>query len=252
MIARLVDKDGTGSAPAAAAGADRDLVLEVQRQLTRIGLDPGPLDGQIGARTIEAIEVYQDARGLPVDGRPSRGLLDRLAREPNRLRDTDQTSRIATNGAVAELLGATGSGKFPVAAPAPAPAPASAQRILGLDGYVAFRKAFAAAEVGDFGRAIDFYNRAIEAGDLVLADLADAYYNRANVRSHTLAYDFAIADYGAAIVNKPEFPGAYYNRGFAFEASGRHTLAVADFMKARALGLQRLGVRSPDQLPPKR
>jgi tetratricopeptide (TPR) repeat protein len=120
------------------------------------------------------------------------------------------------------------------------------------DGYDAFKKAFAAAEDGEFSRAIELYTLAIEGGDLALADLADAFYNRANARSYTKAFDFAVADYGAAIVNKPKFPGAYYNRGFAFEASGRHTLAVADFMKARALGLQRLGTRFPDQPPPGR
>ncbi len=106
--------------------------------------------------------------------------------------------------------------------------------------------------MGDFARAIELYSRAIEGGDLALADLADAFYNRANARSYAQAYDFAIADYGAAIVNKPAFPGAYYNRGFAFKASGQRTRALADFMKARALGLQRLGVRAPDAPPPAR
>ncbi len=121
-----------------------------------------------------------------------------------------------------------------------------------LDGYGAFQVAFAAAEVGDFTRAIELYTRAINGGDLALSDLADAFYNRANARSYAEAYDFAIADYGAAIVNKPEFPGAYYNRGFAFKARGQRTRALADFMKARALGLVRLGARSPDQPPPRR
>jgi tetratricopeptide (TPR) repeat protein len=169
-------------------------------------------------------------------------LLDSLAREPNGAAGPDQTSRVATSGAVAQLLGAVDGKKLPpptVAAPV-------------RDSYDAFKKAFVAAEAGDFARAIELYSRAIEGGDLLLADLADAFYNRANVRSYTKAYEFAIADYGAAIVNKPRFPGAYYNRGFAFEASGQRTRALADFMKARALGLQRLGVRAPDAPPPER
>ncbi len=164
---------------------------------------------------------------------------------------TGQTSRVASDGAVADLLGAAGSEKFP--APAPGAAANAARPAVSIfDGYDAFEKAFAAAEVGDFARAIELYTRAIEGGDLALADLADAFYNRANARSYTEAYGFAIADYNAAIVNNPRFPGAYYNRGFAFEASGRRTRALADYMKARALGLQRLGVRSPDQPPPGR
>ena len=44
---------------------------------------------------------------------------------------------------------------------------------------------------------------------------------------------------------------AYYNRGFALDANGHDTRALADFMKARALGLRRLGVRSPDAPPPR-
>ena len=156
---------------------------------------------------------------------------------------------------MARLRGAAGGEKFsaPVAAAARATAARPDARALAdLDGYGAFKIAFAAAEVGDFARAIELYSRAIEGGDLALSDLADAFYNRANARSYSRAYDFAIADYGAAIVNKPEFPGAYYNRGFAFKASGQRTRALADFMKARALGLQRLGVRLPDQPPPRR
>jgi tetratricopeptide (TPR) repeat protein len=121
-----------------------------------------------------------------------------------------------------------------------------------LDGYDAFERAIVASEAGDFARAIALYSRAIEGGDLELTYLADAFFNRANVRSHTKEYDFAIADYGAAIVNKPEFPGAYHNRGFAFEASGRHNRAMADFIKARALGMGRLPARTPDQPPPLR
>ena len=119
------------------------------------------------------------------------------------------------------------------------------------DGYDAFKKGYAAARAGDFDRAIEFYTRAIEGGDLALTDLADAFYNRANARSYKGALAFAIADYGSAILNKPEFPGAYYNRGFALEVTGQRTRALADFMKARALGLRRLGVRSPD-VPPHR
>ena len=221
----------------------------------RYDLGPGPLDGQLGGRTSEAIQAYQGAHGLAADGRPSRALLDRLTREPDGSGRTgpnggssgalgpDKTSRVATNGALAPLLGAVDGEKFP------------AQPVIAafaLDGYRVFKIAFAAAEVGDFARAIELYTRAIEGGDLALADLADAFYNRANARSYGKAYAFAIADYGAAIVNKPEFPGAYYNRGFAFQANGQRTRALADFMKARALGLRRLGVRYPDQPPPKR
>ena len=119
------------------------------------------------------------------------------------------------------------------------------------DGYDAFKKGYAAALAGNFDLAIDFYTRAIEGGDLALTHLADAFYNRANARFYKGTIEFAIADYGSAIVNKPEFPSAYYNRGFALKATGQRTRALADSMRARALGLRRLGVRSPDVPPPR-
>ncbi len=119
------------------------------------------------------------------------------------------------------------------------------------EGYKNFKKGDAAAQSGNLKLAIDFYTRAIETGDLKLDHLAGAYYNRANVHHYDGALNFAIQDYSSAILNKPDFPSAYYNRGFAFEANRQHTRAVADFMKARALGLHRLGVRSPDLPPPR-
>ncbi len=251
MIARLVQKDGA-AAVASEDRPDRDLVLALQRHLARIGLDPGPLDGQAGARTTQAIESYQRARGLAVDGRPSQELLERLERErpdevsPGGEATDDQTSQAvpsAPGEPKFELRNAETAAKFPAAS--------VAAGLRAVDGYDAFKKGYAAAEAGDYDLAIEFYTRAIEGGDLALAHLADAFYNRANARSYKGAVEFAIADYSSAIVNNPKFPGAYYNRGFALRANGQRTRALADFMKARALGLQRLGVRSPDAPPPR-
>jgi peptidoglycan hydrolase-like protein with peptidoglycan-binding domain len=251
MIARLVQRDGAAGG-AAGGRPDRDLVLALQRQLARIGLDPGPLDGRVGARTTQAIESYQRARGLAVDGRPTQALLDRLARErpgaasPGAEATDDQTSQAVPSAPADtqfELRNAETAAKFP--------AVIAAAGVRAGDGYDAFKRGYAAAVAGDYDLAIEFYTRAIEGGDLALAHLADAFYNRANARSYKGAFDYAIADYSAAIVNNPEFPGAYYNRGFALEANGQRIRALADFMRARALGLQRLGVRSPDAPPPR-
>ncbi len=277
MIARLVQPGGR-----AAAGtgnrADPGLVLAVQRHLARIGLDPGPLDGQVGAQTTRTIEAYQRAHGLPVDGRPTHDLLARLEREPAGPAPPAQAATVQAVPAQATpvqapsaqmptdpgLLGGEaagdgagslapragdGTGERAAQAPPALKFPVSNRPVAG--GYDAFKKGYAAALAGDFDLAIAFYTRAIEGGDLALTHLADAFYNRANARSYKGALAFAIADYGAAIVNKPAFPSAYYNRGFALEASGQHTRALADSMRARALGLQRLGVRSPDVPPPR-
>ena len=48
-----------------------DLVADAQRQLNLRGFDPGPIDGQLGLRTLRAIRAYQaDAR--------ARGILEAL------------------------------------------------------------------------------------------------------------------------------------------------------------------------------
>lgn len=45
------------------AGAKR-----LQARLAKLGFDPGPIDGIVGARTVKAIEQYQSAHHLPVTG----------------------------------------------------------------------------------------------------------------------------------------------------------------------------------------
>ena len=129
-------------------------------------------------------------------------------------------------------------------------AAATANAASDLSGYDAFKQGFVAARDGDLDQAIVYYSGAIESGDLTLEDIAAVLYNRANAYHYKGLFDQAIADYDAALSNKPNFPAAHYNRGFAFAAKGLRTRAVEDYQKARALGLQRLGVRSPDLAPP--
>ncbi len=56
------------------------LVAEVQEQLAALGYEPGPADGKVGARTRRAVEAFQEAQGLPRDGRATARLLDQLAK----------------------------------------------------------------------------------------------------------------------------------------------------------------------------
>ena len=51
--------------PAEAGGAD---VERAQQALKRMGHDPGPVDGVMGAQTAEALRAYQKAQGLRVTG----------------------------------------------------------------------------------------------------------------------------------------------------------------------------------------
>ena len=56
------------------------VVREIQTLLRRLGFPAGAIDGRAGPRTEAAIEAFQRARGLPVDGRLSLDLL-RLLRD---------------------------------------------------------------------------------------------------------------------------------------------------------------------------
>jgi len=53
-------------------------IREAQKQLREAGFDPGPIDGQLGQQTNQAIREYQKDNGLPQTGRldePTKELL---------------------------------------------------------------------------------------------------------------------------------------------------------------------------------
>ena len=54
------------------------LVMDIQRELVRLGWLQGGIDGAIGPATIAAIQNFQRETRLTVDGRPSQSLLQRL------------------------------------------------------------------------------------------------------------------------------------------------------------------------------
>src|SRR4051794_11536724 len=49
-------------------GSSGEAVRELQQALKGLGYDPGAVDGQFGARTENAVNAFQKARGLTVDG----------------------------------------------------------------------------------------------------------------------------------------------------------------------------------------
>ncbi len=51
--------------------ANSSAVHRVQAGLTKLGYDPGPIDGAMGSRTENAIRTYQGDHKLLVDGRPT-------------------------------------------------------------------------------------------------------------------------------------------------------------------------------------
>ena len=62
----------------APAVAYPELIMEVQLALAELGYQPGPVDGQSGQRTTEAVKAFQRNEGLPVTGRIDEDLLDEL------------------------------------------------------------------------------------------------------------------------------------------------------------------------------
>jgi peptidoglycan hydrolase-like protein with peptidoglycan-binding domain len=42
-------------------------IIEIQQALSKAGYNPGPMDGVIRSQTMNAVNSYQTAKGLPVD-----------------------------------------------------------------------------------------------------------------------------------------------------------------------------------------
>jgi localization factor PodJL len=57
---------------------ESELVALVQRLLAENGFDPGPPDGLLGEKTIDAITAFQGKAGLPKTGKIDTGLVAAL------------------------------------------------------------------------------------------------------------------------------------------------------------------------------
>ncbi len=73
---------GAGGIQAAWPDVNFDLTfaqrVEIQKRLSARGFETGGADGRFGARTYEAVIGFQRKAGLPLDGKPSLKLLERL------------------------------------------------------------------------------------------------------------------------------------------------------------------------------
>ena len=82
-VGHLADRiRGQGAFVGAWPDVDFDLSfeqrVELQKRLNALGYNTGGDDGRFGARTYEAIIAFQKSAGLPLDGRPSLKLLERV------------------------------------------------------------------------------------------------------------------------------------------------------------------------------
>jgi peptidoglycan hydrolase-like protein with peptidoglycan-binding domain len=68
------------------------LTKRVQKILTELGYDPGPIDGQYGRRTASAIKAFQLDNGLMPDGKIDKSLLKTLEKSININQSTDQST----------------------------------------------------------------------------------------------------------------------------------------------------------------
>lgn len=66
--------------PPRVAVAPNATVLSIQQSLTRLGFNPGPIDGKPGPATASAIRAYQQQYGLLVTGQPSQALAQHMLR----------------------------------------------------------------------------------------------------------------------------------------------------------------------------
>lgn len=78
---------------------DPALVRQAQQHLLALGHQPGPRDGVLGRQTTSAIESYQAAKGLEVDGRLNEALVAALS--------ADQHAQTAVAAPSADSLAAT-------------------------------------------------------------------------------------------------------------------------------------------------
>ncbi len=69
----------TQGANAASGEVTREMIAKVQSLLAGMGYDPGPADGQIGARTRDAVKAFQTKIGMPANGEISAELVEKLA-----------------------------------------------------------------------------------------------------------------------------------------------------------------------------
>ena len=99
------------------------------------------------------------------------------------------------------------------------------------DSFSHMNRGRAYARQGDYGKALESYNRSIATDPRNFL----AYYNRGNAQMMLEKYYEAIADFGMAIALSPSYVPAYNNRGTAFLGISQFKEAVDEFTKALSI-----------------
>ncbi|BAZ43008.1 TPR repeat-containing protein [Chondrocystis sp. NIES-4102] len=93
------------------------------------------------------------------------------------------------------------------------------------------KKAFQAAQQGDFARSESYWTELVTQ----FPDNPAAWSNRGNVRIGQYKLTEAIADFNRSIEIAPEYPDAYLNRGIAYEGKKLWDEAIADYNQVLAI-----------------
>lgn len=95
--------------PPAPVRPTADIILDIQRELTRRGFYDGTIDGRYGPKTDAAIRDFEQATGLKASAEPSEALLRAIKGANNKsAKTTGSTTRAAPpvrNDPIAEMLG---------------------------------------------------------------------------------------------------------------------------------------------------
>jgi peptidoglycan hydrolase-like protein with peptidoglycan-binding domain len=82
------------SAPQPPTNGRTERVKALQRQLSWLGLEPGPADGRYGPLTTGAVKRFQEAKDLPVDGVVDRATADALRKSTAQRPSSDRLDRV--------------------------------------------------------------------------------------------------------------------------------------------------------------
>ena len=91
-----------------------------------------------------------------------------------------------------------------------------------------FYKGLNAGQNGKYNDAVRYYSEYIK----LKPDYAGAYYNRGNAYYKLGKYTDAISDYTQAIKINPNIANAYFGRGLAYYKLGKYTEAISDYTQA--------------------
>lgn len=98
-----------------------------------------------------------------------------------------------------------------------------------------FNIAFSAQKQKQYSKAVEYYTRAIDSGELSGGNLAIVYNNRGNSYAKMGKLDKAMADYRRSMQINPNYAFPVNGMGLALRRKGKFSQAIAHFTRALEL-----------------